>query len=59
MTTWVLEEVEGASLSAWASIREASRCRRSSYSVWLSPGVTSPEEHRSDMLCFSVEQQLH
>lgn len=58
MTTWVLEEAEGPSLSDWASISEASLCLRSSYSVWLKPGVTSPEEQRSHMWCFSVEQHL-
>lgn len=53
MTTWVPEEAEGPSLSACASIREASRCLRSSYSIWLKPGVTSPEEQRSDKWCYT------
>lgn len=53
MTTWLLEEAEGPSLSAWASTSEANLYLRSSNSDWLRPGVTSPESHRHD-----AQQQL-
>ncbi|KAF3846738.1 hypothetical protein F7725_003816 [Dissostichus mawsoni] len=51
-TTWVLEEAEGPSLSACASISEASLSLRSSNSVWVKPGVTSPEEQRSQHMAY-------
>lgn len=50
MTTRVLEDAEGPSLSAWASIREASLDLRNSYSIWLRPGVTSPEQQKSHFI---------
>lgn len=56
MTTWLMEEEDGASLSACASMREARRCLRSSYSAWLKPGVTSPVKCHTHM--FSMDLSI-